>query len=175
MPKHRIAQLPDHFFGVRYPIAIAERSWNSVSSWQISKLSLPEWIMLWQVSVWSECHISAILTVGLSLGNQLPTSDTEYFALEPLLPGVVDRVNNRTQLSFSWSGTSPVIPMRQIIHTGGKRLVARYTNSSNAARQLWAMIVISAVPTDIPDDFIPANQNQADKTNELLLERTLQW
>ena len=175
IPKHRIAQLPNHFFGEQMPIGISQNISSSGTAYQLSTLGLSEWTMLWQVSVYAAMHVSGFMSVGLALGDQLPTSDAEFFALEPLLPGIVDIINNRSIMYFTWSLPAPTIFMRKIIHTAGRKLVMRVFNSSTANRQMSALIVVSSVPTEIPDDFIPANQNQADKTNELLLERNLKW
>ncbi len=150
----KIMQLPDSMFGRRWPIMFADNIDTTVRSFYISEIALPEMFVIWEVFGWVPAIGGVIPTplnifFSFKLGDQLPTELT-YGAMEPLFRGVNNIIiGERAFLPFSG-----VLHLRQPVQSSGRRICFRAYNAMAGSMNFQTGIVISSVPTEVPDWFL---------------------
>lgn len=150
-PLDKIMQLPDHCFGQRWPVCIAALGLSPDVGWYISEMTLPEWCVVWSLFYIHGGDSFTLSVVQLSLGDKIPSGDAEFDACEPLLPGFGYYDGLRRYISLNRYGGFIDLPMRKPIHTAGRRLIARFVWPGAMVYPSVAGIVISSLPSEVPD------------------------
>lgn len=150
-PADKIMQQPDHRFGQRWVIGVANYVEGLGVTYEISEAGLPESCVIWNLGLSAAGGSLTIGAVSLALGDHLPTTDAEFDANEILFRDVGTLVAGRRLVYvgtlFGGSGQ----PMRKFVKTGGRRLVGRFVRPSEAGLFMMAAIEVSSIPRELPD------------------------
>ncbi len=153
-PVDRIMQLPDWCFGRRWPVGLQFTTPDANPVFDICEAALPEVCILWEVSLF----VSGLpgITVGftLALGDQLPADDAAFNVCELLFPGVESPEGIRGEIEKLTDSGPPAFQIRQPVATAGRRIVGRAIRILGEALAAQAVIIVSSVPTEVPDWLI---------------------
>ncbi|MBA7539132.1 hypothetical protein ES705_31411 [subsurface metagenome] len=150
----KIMQLPDHLFGRRFMVSIMITAVKTASVWDISEIALPEKCVLWEFQLNMGIGHENTTRLSLALGDQLPTTNAQFMAMEPILHGLgVDGIEPR---NIDFGADSCVITrwLRQNIDARGRRVVMELTAGAEAAAYANAQFIFSSVPRELPDWFL---------------------
>lgn len=149
-PHDRILQLPLGSYGRKFPVAVAALSAAADYYYGISQLALPEKCILWELFVATETRDVSTTQIRLALGDQLPTTNAQFMALEPFLYGFGFPGPDPKQ--FYVAGSTPVVlrQMKLPIMTAGRKLVMEIYASAGDL-PVMAVAVVSSLPTEAPD------------------------
>ena len=143
--------LPDYCFGRRWPIGVSERCKLAEYGYAISPEALPEITVIWELLIWMSSTDPGAAWFGFRLGDQLPANDAEYLGMEDLFPFYDFITEDRSSLWGSPTTNLSVRRLKMPVRTLGRRLVVRFGSNATAYQQCFAGIVVSSVPTEIPD------------------------
>ena len=149
----KILMLPDHVFGRRWPISIARSSSGGTANYEVSRMSLPERMVVWEFWIHSLGAVDDAISLAVSLGDHLPANDTEFFAFDPLFKGVFSHISIFSHWFFSAVSVPRLPNMKVPIAPSGRRLVIRVTHSGAALRAVTMGVVISDIPQSIPECY----------------------
>lgn len=146
-----LMQLPDHCFGVRWPIIFSGSVGAAGQVTDISDQALPDLFVLWEIVV-SISHRRddnpTNMICHFALGDQLPATTAQFNALEPLLGRQGDQSFGRSAMNLSHNVR---IRMRKLIDAQGRRLVIRVERGLGNPWDWSVFFVISSIPKTIPD------------------------
>lgn len=150
----KILMLPDWVFGRRWPLADARMI--SATSWEyrLMDLGLPERCVIWEVCVGPVYTASIYGSFCFKLCDQAPANQAAMEALESVFPACWDI--NGVQSCLTGPSTGPVAVRRLKVglEVGGRRLVVGTYNSTGSSRVFVWSIVVSSVPTEVPDCLV---------------------
>lgn len=153
-PLDRIMQLPDHCFGRRWPVGVGFYTGAGISFFDISEAALPERCVIWGLAFAAELPSTGDhCTFSFSLGDILPTTLAEFNAFDVLFRDFGYTVTLRRAFTISYGNGFVWVPLRYNLESGGKRLVTYIVRSTPSVLP-WAAIVVSSVPTEVPDWMI---------------------
>lgn len=150
-PLDKIMQLPDWCFGRRWIVSCTALAAGGAAAYDISEIAYPEVMVLWEFNVYPGFAPNVLDRIRICLGDRLPTTPAQVQELEPLIPGL------------GITGISPrgmVIPMRgfiisekvrQVIRTGGRRLILAVEARVTTDKVFVVSTVVSSLPTEVPD------------------------
>jgi len=150
-PLNKIMQLPDCCFGRRWPVTVAIGEVSLGTYYDISEMGLPEVCVVW---AWYYMTNSAgvINTIfSLALADTLPTTDAEFDAGEVLFPGMGLRNGLRREFSLSARCGNLVLSTKEVLQSGGRRLVGRFEVLADTTLPTVVGVVISSTPKEVPD------------------------
>lgn len=150
-PIDKIMQLPDHCFGRRWPIGLLGSPYLDNPVFDISEASLPDTTVIWKLSMWTSSLTAKPLFVEIRLGDHLPTTDAEFWAMEPVFSGVRDANNLPSSFEFNRNMLIFTGDMKMAVKAQGRRLVVRFVADDPLAINIFVNIVVSSVPTEVPD------------------------
>ncbi len=153
-PVDRIMQLPDYCFGRRFMLSCVLNPDAGVQAWDIAEIAFPEKAEMWELAVEITGTFNSEDTYRLAIGHQLPTTQAQMDALDPIfqgmgLQGAEPRRNIPLQI------TSVIIrKLRMPIHAGGRRMITELTPAAGSLRTISVKIIISSMPTEVPEWLI---------------------
>lgn len=153
-PIDKIMQLPDWCFGRRYMISCTINTGAGEQTWDISELAFPEKAVIWEMTneAYALTHLDDYYR--LALGDQLPTTAAQMDALEPLFPGMglqgPEPRHNRLLLYTD----ATMVKLRMPIQPGGRRMILELTPESESIKLMGVRIIVSSMPTEVPDWLI---------------------
>ncbi len=147
----KIMQLPDHLFGRRWPVLVSQLKAGIGNVYQISANALPERCVVWSVLMTARGAAATNINFSLVLADQLPADDTGFFANEDLFNEFSYLAAGEYSMPHTIGNGHIIIPLRTGIKTGGRRLCVRFRNNGTGTILGTAGIVVSSVPTEIPD------------------------
>ena len=150
-PMDRIMQLPDHCFGNRWPIGVSKNSSSAAGVFSLSAAALPDRCVVWFMTFWAEAQYTETGKVELRLGDHLPVATVDFRLLDPLFTGIFDEDGNRSAFSFTADTLGVLNCMRMPVFAQGRRLVVRFENSGGTPAALGVVLVVSSMPTEVPD------------------------
>lgn len=153
-PLGKIMQLPDHCFGERYPISCNINTASAANLFTRSPLAFPDRCVIWSFFLYGISSNSTLNTVRFRLGDHVPTTEAQFVAFQSFLAGGALPFDSAEGYEMSFSLTLQSIPMKKLLITSGKRLVMHVENSGAVAKQVLGGVVISRIPTEIPDCFL---------------------
>ncbi|MBA7706736.1 hypothetical protein ES703_115593 [subsurface metagenome] len=110
--------------------------------------------MIWEVVLTCVGTINTSIDLALSLGDSLPTTDAAFFVLESLFRDVSSYANNVNRFLVPAMAGNYSVMMRRVVRTAGRRLVGRFIRVDGDCIGGQAIIVVSSVPTEVPDWLI---------------------
>lgn len=153
-PMGMIMQMPDHFFGRRWPIA-CELSGVSDPMFDISEMAFPERCVVWSVALdWRNASEHTAAHCRLALGDQLPTLIGHMNVLEPLLRSVGTQGAEPRYIALPVGALNLLWPMRMGLATAGRRLVISGSPGGSSWLFVRCVLEVSSVPTEAPDCLI---------------------
>lgn len=153
-PLDKIMQLPDCCFGRRWPISVSFHQPVVAEVFDISKTALPEKCVIWEVFYYAYGEDVDYARVALALGDQLP-ADMAAFDLNEQIIHQLGRHSQIEYLMYIGANSGPlVIPLKIPLAAGGRRLIGRFENLALGFQFFLAGIVVSSVPTEVPDWLI---------------------
>ncbi len=153
-PIDRIMQLPDCAFGRRWPIRLAKILEDGNAVFDLAEAALPERCVIWEVGFLTVGAFGVSAETGLSLGELLPTSEAQFRALELVFSGVDSPISGRGHFEVAADGWAGVMTLRQPMQPAGRRLVARFIRHRGSALSAGIIVVVSSIPTEVPDWLI---------------------
>ena len=150
-PIGRIAQLPDWVFGRRWPIALGQNAINTATVWDITEAGLPDRTMIWEIVLNSPGSVDAVAIVGLRIGEMIPATVAEFTGLQPLFNDVVDHTGARSSMIMQPGSATALRMLRVPVELQGKKIIAQFTTASETDNAVQILMVISAVPKEVPD------------------------
>lgn len=150
-PIGRILQLPEHFFGRKFPVSCATVMFDVAPAWAISQLALPERCVLWDLLFWEAWPEFYCTGWRVALGDQLPTVAAEFDVLEALLPRVGAERPGAYRLEAQVYSIIRLGPMKVPIAAAGRRLVCEFTGTEAKETQALVIGIFSSIPREIPD------------------------
>lgn len=150
-PMGRIMQLPDNCFGQRWPVYVGSRTEASIPVYDISEAGLPERCVIWSLHAMSIGLSLSFVNITLALGDALPTIAAEFNANETLFRDLGVQVGVLRELRLVPSNLFGPVPMRKYIAAAGRRLICRFDPASATLTVCHVVVVVSAVPTEVPD------------------------
>ncbi|MBA7684077.1 hypothetical protein ES703_92467 [subsurface metagenome] len=151
---NRIMQLPDCCFGRRWPVGLSFGIRNADPVFDICEAALPEVCILWEVSLFVRGLLQTSAGFLLALGDQLPTTEAEFFACETVFSGIEAPEAHRGEIEFDSHSGPHIFHIRQPVATAGRRFVGRAIRVLGETAGVQAFIVISSIPTEVPDWLI---------------------
>jgi len=153
-PMDQIMQLPDNLFGRRFGVFVALETESGVTEWDISELSLPNRCVIWEL-VYSPIKSPAYLeTFRLAWGDQLPTTTAEMDLLEPAFHGLGLQGAEPRTITVDIDVLVHLDRLRMPVETAGRRLVLEAAPAADKSGKIQVGIVVSSVPTEVPDWLI---------------------
>lgn len=150
-PIDQIMQLPDFCFGRRWAVGLGFTLAGAGAVYDISKLDLPDRIVIWGVAVVSEGSPTATNHLGLALGDIVSTSDAEFNALEQLFRGIQAADNETGQFESVTVNADALPRIREPVITNGRKLIGRVIRHTGASVGCTVNLIISSIPTEVPD------------------------
>lgn len=148
-----IIQLPDHLFGQRWMIGLAEIVNDGLVHYRICRAPLPEWTIFWRYRLLFATGEDSLMHTSLRLADHVPATDAEFYQMQLLFP----HANRLAQSDFVHYATrqSPFdMTMRNMVKTAGRRIVMRNLRvGGEALGIIMANFEISSVPRSIPEWF----------------------
>ena len=150
-PIGRICQLPDYVFGRRWPIALANQVINVTPTWDITEAGLPDRTMIWEMVLIGPGSTLAMCQVHLRIGEIIPATLPEFMLLRPLFRECVDQAGVPSSFVLAAGMGTAARRLRQPVNMQGQKIVAYFTTASEVTLWLQVILVISAVPKEVPD------------------------
>lgn len=170
-----VMQMPDHFFGRRWPVGLFAGGVGAGTYYDISELALPERCVLWEVIWWNTSEWVPGDSFRLALGDQLPANVGMMNNLEPLLrdvgiPGPEPRFITCTAFSVSSR-----LRMRKPIISSGRRVVLECSAGVSGIKSIQVVLIFSTIPRTIPDWLVSPSYLDIDLVRKLLAKGDKQW
>ncbi len=167
-PIEKIMQLPDECFGSRWPVLFSNPVGVRAVEYFLSELSLPDRCVLWGLQYMTFPDntdlYSAIGLYAFRLGTQVVTTDSEFNALENLLPDVGELFGGvrifRDMLGFP--------SLRLPVNAQGRKVVLRIENRLLQTLNFSCALVFSGIPREIPDCYAGFPEEKFDEMIRLL-------
>ena len=150
-PLDRIMQLPDWCFGRRWMVGVGAFSNAITTVYDISEAGLPERIVIWEIGILFCCDVGTVSFVSLALGDQLPTTDTKFFANQRLFKDIGRLEGSERVLSVCGVGSFCIRNIKKPVETGGRRLIGRFLNTVAKTMLVDVIINFSSLPKEVPD------------------------
>jgi len=153
-PIESILQLPDHCFGPKQFVGMISGKEGDGVDYVVSSVVLPAHMVVW--ALYCSCRQTAI--TAWKLGFRIGPVAVYVTATYNALPRVFPNLGHADFLYEIWSQPTEMLywgGFKQYHATGGNRLViALKTVSGTGYREAAAGIVISEVPTEVPNCLI---------------------
>lgn len=142
-----IMQLPDEEFGQRWPLGMYCTLSDANPVFDIVEAPLPEKTIIWeiQMSVGGSLNINA--EIIFAIGDQLPTSDAEFFENEILFRECEGATGNRGGFIIECLQGKAISKIKVMLNTAGRRLIMRAIRVNGVSVSAAANVIISSVPT----------------------------
>jgi len=147
-------QLPDCCFGRRWPVSVASRTALAIDYFGISNAGLPEQMVIWELNLHVQSLSAVYVEMSLALGDVLPTTLAEFDANEVLFRDLGQLIALRPAVRVAFIPYSFGINMRMPVASKGRRLIGRFLGSALVATFSMATIVVSSIPTEVPDCLV---------------------
>ncbi len=167
-PLDKIMQLPDEVFGARWFVGTSATPGNSVVEFDISELALPNHAVIWGLTAIASSISTVSADVILRLGDKLPASDAEFNAMELLFPALQALDGVRSSIAMSRSTALSIPNMRKPVAAQGRRLVVRFFNSNVVDMELSVTLLVSGIPSNVPDFLVNSDGEKSDEIIRLL-------
>lgn len=147
----KIAQLPDHAFGQRWPVITQQRvEVSSIAVW-MAKQPVPDKILLWGIRASGFRANNQFDGYKFAMADQEPADETAFNLGQRIFKGDLDSNTNEGLIT-----TAPFenmeIKLRVILEAGGRRFTQYVRNGdSSAAAVITIQYLISSVPKSIPE------------------------
>jgi len=150
-PIDRVMQLPDCCFGPRFVVSVSGAQDGVGDTFGISDIAFPSQCVIWEYSIYfGDIHGDGEY-YRLALAMDVPETVAEFSNLEPLfhgwgLPGI-----GPGQL---WQGYGQNFAMRRLKilkDMQSRRLVLQCHGVALATVDVFAAVVVTSLPNDIPD------------------------
>ena len=155
-PCERILRLPDWCFGRRYLVSCSVVAGAAAPAWDISELSFPEHVCIWEISAYSDALSVDLLSFRMALGKQLPTSTAMMDANEPLFNGLGAQGPGPRAITMPYVGDMRWNMLRFCILTANRRLILEATGAEAKTPTVTIGVTVSSVPKEVPDWLISA-------------------
>lgn len=143
-------RLPDCCFGTRWPISLQmEVVWGG-DRWAMARMAGCDRIVIWDLWVYAWGAVATDVRLQLKLGHKLPGTFTEgeenvdLLASFGLPVGTQRRMEGVTPLMLRWP------ELRKPIALQGRRLILYGDPIRRKPIHVWAGIVISEIPKEVP-------------------------
>jgi len=150
-PINRIMQLPDNCFGRRWPIGFAQLTPDAEPHFEICETGLPEVCVIWSISTVCIGTFSSGINIQLRLGDNMPATDAEFLAFEPLIDDITGTGAVRNSIVVPGISGPHRFPIRKVVASAGRRLVGRFQRIATTAMGGQVIVVVSSMPTEVPD------------------------
>lgn len=154
---NQIMQLPDECFGRRWPVFLHMDVSVGGTNWDISEASLPDVTIIWEYSSWSDQFDKDCPFFRLALGDVLPATTAEMDALEPLFRGYGLQGPEPRLISGPTHSPAHLDRLKMPVAANGRRLVAEARAAPTASNHLDIVVVVSSLPTEVPDCLLSAH------------------
>lgn len=150
----KILQLPDHMFGYRWWVSVPETAVTAATRYYMSPLKLPDHTIIWRLHIYVDYHGAGFnIWFSLALGVTVPTNDAEFGALPLLMPSYAPRRIYHVFKSNPFYKVE-LLGLRNYVHSKGRNLIIRVESSSSQNHDFHVGLLISALPTSIPDELL---------------------
>jgi len=153
-PMDKIMSLPDWCFGRRWPIGLQAALPGPPPEFDIAELALPETTVIWEVLVNNLTTIASSIVFTLALGDQLPATNAAFNECELVFPGIESTTGVRGAVEITERGGCSLVRLRMPVAAAGRRFVGRFVRNVAASTGGTAIIVVSSIPTEVPDWLI---------------------
>ena len=153
-PLGRIMQLPDYVFGRRYMISAFVFGIGVARQWDISELAFPETAVIWEVHMYCAKKTDSNQGIRLALGDQLPTTEAEFRAMEPLFNGLGQDGPGPRSIPMDLYRAIAMRRLKIPVRTAGRRLVLEIGIGPASTDWASVILVVSGLPKEIPDCLI---------------------
>jgi len=150
-PLDKIMQLPDHYFGRRWPVGLQAELGDADPVFDICEASLSEVCVIWDLRFSVYGSLAASVEYSLAIGDQLPANDAQFNALEQVFPCVESRSGRRSSYEQHRYETFVFCSLRFPLRVSGRRFVGRFIRIIGGALGAQAIITVSSIPKEIPD------------------------
>lgn len=145
-----LAMLPDWVFGRRWCAGFQVYS-NAASGVGVAdEQSMPDRVMVWSLTLWSNYSGGAGQYVRIGLGNGAPATEAAILECEPLFRGLGQPGAEPRRIVLDKYMYPYTLPMRLLVERRNRQIVGWYNDAAATAR--WALVAmsVSAVPTELP-------------------------
>lgn len=153
VPQDRIMSLPDHVFGRRWPVMCSLVGANGVSQFAMSNAGLPNNVVIWEVLLLSGGVAASYFELEIRIGNQLPTTDAEFYQLEEVFNNVNDFDNDNTSMVMFADDSYILSRLKVPVALQGRRFIFRQVQHSSAVYRSTFGVVISGFPTEVGECY----------------------
>ena len=155
-PLDKIMQLPDNFFGRRWPIITSRTIGPGSTDQWIIDTPLPERLILWNIFMNGTLIGLGDTWAKFALGDHDPLADVEFDAFERLFPGDYDYSVQEGAFYLGYRTVSTLF-LRKPVEVAGRRFAVQAQNGDGAnGNQYTFAFVVSSIPKEIPDCLISA-------------------
>lgn len=150
-PMDHILMLPDHCLSRRYSVFVCIDTTAEATEWDISELGLPDRAIIHELTLASNGEFAQMSYVRLALGEQLPTTTAQMDSLEPLFYGMGVQGPDPRVIRLSNPFFYHMNRLKMYVPAQGRRLILETTTLLGNSPSILAGVVVSAVPTEVPD------------------------
>lgn len=153
-PMGAIMQLPDCCFGRRWGVAVGGVSLGPGIHTYLSVDPLPDVCVVWEVFL-SSMNVSPNGDrVEFRLGDHIPLTDAAVDEFEMLFPSLEVSASLRSSILVPYGTGFSVRSLKLPVAAQGRRLCVRFTFVTGGAANVQAGIVVSSIPTEVPDCLV---------------------
>jgi len=153
-PLERKMALPDYCFGRRYPVCVSLDLETDETDWDISEVALPDIAVVHELCIDAAGGFGNSGLLRLALGDQLPTVLAEMARLQPLFAGLGLQGPEPRQRRINFGASLSWSRLRVPVAAQGRRLVMELVTVAPNIMAVNVCIVVSALPTEVPDCLI---------------------
>jgi len=153
-PTGRIMQLPDEVFGRRWPVITSRSIAIGLTDEWMCKTRIPNKMVIWEMIINAWVDYEDLNWMKFAFGNHEPANDAEFDAFERIFEGDLDNATEEGAIYMPKMQTVRM-QMRMPEEPNGNRFCFQASNTSTTnTMQIAVGIVISSMPTEVPDWII---------------------
>jgi len=149
--RDQVMTLPDYAFGEKRIICADFFVPNATYTAFLCPMVLPSRLIVWEIMITPRGFGASGDWVRIVLSTKIPGTIAECLACAPLIPGLGAPENGPGCIDVADTTDTIHINLRQMVEAQGNRLCVVSQNAAAAGVYMFVTVLISTVPSEIPD------------------------
>jgi hypothetical protein len=149
----KIMRLPDHCFGRQWRIGGIAEGFNNARRYVQQVFSVPNDIVIWGMAVNGDGTNQAEFDTEIRLGNEIPSNDLKFLAMEPVFPEVYNFELVPSYFKTIAANDVSAWNFRQPVHPNGRGIIFAMTQRTTGTHALSVNLLISGFPSEVGECF----------------------
>ncbi len=149
-----ISQLPECVFGKKWIIGFNLEVADANAHFVISSSALPEKCCIWTIAMAITGGGNTSMDMGLALGDQLPTTEAQFKALQLVFPGMETVDSGIGHFYITLRPLTELSNLKFPLEVSGRRFVMRAIRVVGTPNRITCRLTVSSIPTEVPNWLI---------------------